>query len=97
MALNARLYEPSVVAAARRLFPSFVGRAMRQHPDTVVAGFKYETSALLDSFCLAQWKFGAEPCFSKLFSRANFSKLFGEVWKKALEKVWKKVWKPERS
>ncbi len=40
---------------------------------------------------------GAEPFFSKLFSRANFSKLFGEVWKKSLEKVWKKVWKPERT
>jgi hypothetical protein len=52
-ALNARLYEPSVVAAARRLFPSIIGRAMRQHPETVVAGFKYEPNALLDSFLLA--------------------------------------------
>ncbi len=40
---------------------------------------------------------GAEPFFSKLFSRANFSKLFRKVWKKSLEKVWKKVWKPERT
>ncbi len=40
---------------------------------------------------------GAELFFSKFFSRANFSKLFGEVWKKSLEKVWKKVWKPERT
>jgi hypothetical protein len=51
---NARLREPSVVAAARRLFPSLVGLAMRQHPDTVVAGFMYEPSALLTSFLLAQ-------------------------------------------
>ncbi len=34
---------------------------------------------------------GAEPFFSNFFSKANFSKLFGEVWKKSLEKVWKKV------
>jgi hypothetical protein len=39
----------------------------------------------------------AEPFFSKLFSKANFSKFFGEVWKNSLEKVWKKVWKPERT
>jgi hypothetical protein len=49
------------------------------------------------SQCLFGAVRGAEPFFSKLFSRANFSKLFGEVWKKALEKVWKKVWKPERT
>jgi hypothetical protein len=54
MALDTRLREPSVVAAARRLFPSFIGRAMRQHPDTVVAGFVYEPSALLGSFLLSQ-------------------------------------------
>ncbi len=34
MALNARLREQSVVAAARRLFPSLVGLAMRQHRET---------------------------------------------------------------
>jgi hypothetical protein len=36
-------------------FRCFIGRAMRQHPDTVVAGFKYEPSALLDSFLLSQY------------------------------------------
>ncbi len=54
MALNARLHEPSVVAAARRLFPLLVGRAMRQDPDTIVTGVMYEPSVLLDSFLLAR-------------------------------------------
>ncbi len=54
MALNARLHEPLVVAAARRLFPSFVALAMRQDPDTMVTGVMYEPSTLLESFILAQ-------------------------------------------
>jgi hypothetical protein len=36
---------------------------------------------------------GTKPFFSKLFFQANFSKLFGEVWKMALDKLWIKVWK----
>jgi hypothetical protein len=52
-ALNARLRRPSVVAAAARLFPTLIGRAMRRHPDTGVAGFVYEPSALLSSFLIA--------------------------------------------
>ncbi len=56
MALNERLSEPSAVAAARSLFPStLVGLAMRQHPGTAAAGYVvYASSALLDSFLLAQ-------------------------------------------
>jgi predicted phosphohydrolase len=36
---------------------------------------------------------GSEPYFSNFVFQANFSKLFGEVWKITLEKVWIKVWK----
>jgi hypothetical protein len=54
VALNAKLSEPSAVAAARNLFRTLVGLATRQHPGTAVAGYVYELSALLDSFLLAQ-------------------------------------------
>jgi hypothetical protein len=65
-----------------------------KHDTLTLKSCNRDTSAVVGCPHKHTW---SKPFFSNIFSKANFLKKFGKVWKNSLEKVWKKVWKPERA